>query len=305
VSSLQPVAAQTKPPAAPAQGRRTFFPLAVSNPAAARPEADPNSEMGGQPYVLKPDDDLATLAVELSRDVDLMACVTPSGIYPLDELRPGQTILVPGPRYLCYTVKQSETVTQIAEAHQVTASSIVEIAWNQLQDLDEPLEPGRRLLIFDGVRPERPPQRDTVTAQPTAAPTQLAQPPAEWLKYGDGHFVWPIEGEISQGYSRSHRGLDIAVNWGTPVVAADNGVVVKSGYSSTGYGGRVIIDHNIDYVTLYAHLAQAFVREGDVVRKGQVIGLVGSTGNSTGPHLHFELRDFGYLIDPRRLLPQK
>ena len=304
LSGHQSAAAQTKPPALPQQNRRTYLPLTISNPSAARLEDDQNPETGGQPYVLKQDDDLATLAVELGRDVDLMACVTPSGVYPLNELRPGQTILVPGPRYLCYTVKQGETLAQIAKAHQVTANAIVETAWNDLTDADETLEPGRRLLIFDGIRPERPPLRNPaaqISALPAEAPVQ---PPAEWLKYGDGHFVWPVKGVISQGFSRSHRGIDIAVPWGTPVVAADNGVVVKSGYSSTGYGGRVIIDHNIDYVTLYAHLSQAFVREGDVVRKGQVIGLVGSTGNSTGPHLHFEVRDFGYLVDPRKLLPK-
>ena len=80
-------------------------------------------------------------------------------------------------------------------------------------------------------------------------------------------------------------------------------MVIKSGYSTVGYGGRVIIDHNIDYVTLYAHLSQAFVREGDVVRKGQVIGLSGSTGNSTGPHLHFEVRYLGGFINPWYVLP--
>ena len=302
-SGSQPAAAQTNPPASTAGDRRMFLPLAMFDLDAARQENDQNPEIAGQPYVLKQGDNLNTLAIELSRDVDLMACVTPSGIVPLDQLRPGQTILVPGPRYLCYTVKDGDTLEQIAKAHQVTVNVIIETAWNELRDPDEALVPGRRLLIFDGVRPERPPMRNP-DAQPSERPAEAkVEPPAEWLKYGDGHFVWPVEGAISQGYGRSHRAIDIAVPWGTPVLAADSGVVIKSGYSSAGYGGRVIIDHNIDYVTLYAHLSQAFVREGDVVRKGQVIGLIGSTGNSTGPHLHFELRDFGYLTDPRKLLP--
>ena len=109
-------------------------------------------------------------------------------------------------------------------------------------------------------------------------------------------------GVISQGFHSRHKALDIAVKIGTPVRAVDNGIVVKSGYSTVGYGGRIIIDHQIDYTTHYAHLTQALVEEGDVVQKGQIIGYVGSTGNSTGPHLHFELRDFGNLIDPRPLL---
>ncbi|MBV7329737.1 M23 family metallopeptidase [Chloroflexi bacterium TSY] len=69
-----------------------------------------------------------------------------------------------------------------------------------------------------------------------------------------------------------------------------------------GYGYFVIIDHNIDYITLYGHLSEVFVAEGQVVGAGDVIGKVGSTGNSTGPHLHFEIRDFGRLIDPLILL---
>jgi murein DD-endopeptidase MepM/ murein hydrolase activator NlpD len=300
-----PAAAQTKPPDV-APGPRTFFPMAVVNSSTAQAEDDWDPEQGSRPYVLKEGDTLATLAIDLGRDVDVMACVTPSGVDPVDELRPGQTIFVPGPRYLCYTVKQGDTLAQIAEAYQVSTVSITEITWNRLENADEPVEAGRRLLIFDGVRPEQTPVRDPAAmpippAQPAAA---QAVPPAEWLRYGDGHFIWPVAGRISQGYSSRHRGIDIAVPWGTPVLAADNGVVVKSGYSTTGYGGRVIIDHNIDYVTLYAHLSQAFVREGDIVRKGEIIGLVGSTGNSTGPHLHLELRDFGYLVDPRSLLPK-
>ncbi|MCB0158071.1 MAG: M23 family metallopeptidase, partial [Caldilineaceae bacterium] len=64
----------------------------------------------------------------------------------------------------------------------------------------------------------------------------------------------------------------------------------------------VIVDHNIDYITLYAHLSEVLVNEGDVVAQGQPIGRVGSSGNSTGPHLHFEVRDFGQRVDPIQLL---
>ena len=97
--------------------------------------------------------------------------------------------------------------------------------------------------------------------------------------------------------------LDMAAPLGTPIFAADTGVVVKAGWSDIGYGYRVIIDHGIDYVTLYAHMSRYLVQPGDIVQKGDLIGYVGSTGNSTGPHLHFEIRDYGYLIDPLLVLP--
>ena len=98
--------------------------------------------------------------------------------------------------------------------------------------------------------------------------------------------------------------VDLAAPRGTPVYAADTGRVVKAGWSEIGYGYRIIIDHGIDYVTLYAHLSEYYVQPGDIVQKGEIIGRVGSTGNSTGPHLHFEIRDYGYLIDPLLVLPK-
>jgi len=125
--------------------------------------------------------------------------------------------------------------------------------------------------------------------------------PANW-PYGSGVFHWPLSGWLTQGYRYDHRAIDIAAPTGTPVLAADRGVVVRAGWNQQGYGLFVIIDHNIDYLTLYAHLSEVLVTEGQVVAQGDLIGKVGSTGNSTGPHLHFEIRDFGRLINPLELL---
>lgn len=125
--------------------------------------------------------------------------------------------------------------------------------------------------------------------------------PANW-PYGSGVFHWPLSGWLTQGYRYDHRAIDIAAPTGTPVTAADRGVVVRAGWNQQGYGLFVIIDHNIDYVTLYAHLSEVLVEEGQVVAQGDLIGKVGSTGNSTGPHLHFEIRDFGRLTNPLELL---
>jgi murein DD-endopeptidase MepM/ murein hydrolase activator NlpD len=125
--------------------------------------------------------------------------------------------------------------------------------------------------------------------------------PANW-PYGSGVFQWPLAGWLTQGYRYDHRAIDIAAPAGTPVRAADRGVVVRAGWNQQGYGLFVIIDHNIDYVTLYAHLSEVLVQEGQVVAQGDILGKVGSTGNSTGPHLHFEIRDFGRLTNPLELL---
>ncbi|MCE7982592.1 MAG: LysM peptidoglycan-binding domain-containing protein [Caldilinea sp. CFX5] len=125
--------------------------------------------------------------------------------------------------------------------------------------------------------------------------------PANW-PYGSGVFRWPLSGWLTQGYRYDHRAIDIAAPTGTPVLAADRGVVVRAGWNQQGYGLFVIIDHNIDYLTLYAHLSEVLVEEGQVVAQGDLLGKVGSTGNSTGPHLHFEIRDFGRLTNPLELL---
>lgn len=141
----------------------------------------------------------------------------------------------------------------------------------------------------------------TTAARRAAAQPLVGPVPADW-PYGSGHFAWPVYGWLSQGYRYDHRALDIAAVVGTPVTAADRGVVLRAGWNDQGYGNFVIIDHKIDYLTLYAHLDRILVKEGDVVGQGQVLGTVGSTGNSTGPHLHFEIRDFGRLINPLELL---
>jgi murein DD-endopeptidase MepM/ murein hydrolase activator NlpD len=105
------------------------------------------------------------------------------------------------------------------------------------------------------------------------------------------------------GYGRYHYGLDLAARRGDPVYSAGDGVV--SGVGSRGaYGNSVSVDHGQDLSTFYAHLDRVLTAPGRRVRRGQVIGLVGSTGNATGPHLHFELRLRNRWIDPLAVLPE-
>ncbi len=129
---------------------------------------------------------------------------------------------------------------------------------------------------------------------------------------GSGALMWPTSGPITSpfgwrthpifGTERFHSGIDIGADYGDSVVAADNGVVVSSGWLG-GYGNVVILEHGNGISTLYAHNSELVVEEGTRVRKGQLISRVGSTGYSTGPHLHFEVRENGSPVSPMNYLP--
>ena len=155
-------------------------------------------------------------------------------------------------------------------------------------------------------------ERQAARAAATAAAAAAAQSSGgqgasdNWVQ-GTGQLGWPVSGEITSPYGYRvhpiwgttiyHSGIDIGVDEGTPVHAADGGVVVWSGWMG-GYGYAVVIDHGNGLSTLYGHNSELAVDEGQSVAKGQVISYAGSTGNSTGPHVHFEVRVNGDPVDP-------
>ncbi len=284
-------------PEAQRTGSIVHLPLAGVGPDSQLMDADPESFT----YTVKEGDTLWSLALDFGRDLDTMACVTTPTGANADKLTPGQAITVPALEDLCYTVRPGDTLATIAARHGLTVKTIADVPWNGFGAPPYSIRPRQRVLL-PGVRPSarlRPERHSISYATDSWASTAYPDWP-----FGDGKFTWPVVGPISQYSHAGHRAIDIAVPIGTPVKAVDRGRVVRAGWNPAGYGFRVVIDHGIDYLTLYAHLSDIYVEEGEIVGKGQVIGVSGSNGNITGPHLHFEIRDFGILVDPLTLLPK-
>jgi len=197
-------------------------------------------------------------------------------------------------------VRFGDTLDSIAERYELSVDQLKRLN----PDLyDNPLEVGRQLRIQLTQRPRvhnllslRPSGSGGVSwpDTPEFAPSQRSpyqpSPNQRWL--------WPARGVFTSGYGwrwgRMHKGIDIANSVGTPIVAAQDGRISFAGWSDGGYGYLVEITHEDGSISLYAHQSRLLVQMGEEVRQGQQIGLMGSTGRSTGPHLHFEIHAPGY-----------
>lgn len=193
-----------------------------------------------------------------------------------------------------HVVQSGDTLHSIAARYKVTAQAIAEHPLNQLESIDTPIAIGTQLIIPGGTKPY-------ITRQVAT----YEGPMPETAVKGSGALGWPAAGSITQTFWGGHRAIDIGAHTGTAVTAADNGYVIasKAGGWNNGYGNMVMVDHGNGYVTLYAHLNSIYVRQGENISKGQQIGTVGNTGNSTGPHLHFEVRYQGVARNPFTYLP--
>jgi murein DD-endopeptidase MepM/ murein hydrolase activator NlpD len=132
-------------------------------------------------------------------------------------------------------------------------------------------------------------------------------PPITGGAVGTGLFIYPTDKHTLSGYGYSeknnHRGIDLAGDLGANLYATDGGVIVYAGWNDYGYGNMIMIDHGTGFQSLYGHMSQIFVSCGENVSQGQVIGAVGSSGHSSGPHLHFEIRTLSTVVNPWDLLP--
>lgn len=217
-----------------------------------------------------------------------------SKIKPGDKL---QILPVDGVRH---KVKKGETIFTIAKRYgldETQAQGMVNYPFNEFQDDENfTLTVGQWVMVPDGIKPDESP-----VATPRAAFASRMTPNAGTVS-STGSFIWPASGGITQGYRFYHKAYDIANRSGGPILAADSGTVIAAGWDASGYGNRIMIDHGNGAITLYGHLSLIQVQAGQGVTRGSVIGQMGSTGRSTGTHLHFEIRNNGVLEDPGRYL---
>jgi len=214
------------------------------------------------------------------------------------KIRPGDRLRILPVDGIRHKVQKGETVYSLAKkyglgADEAAAQPLINFPFNTFAD-DETfaLATGQYILIPGGIKPEEK------KSAPLIARSRYTTPDAGSVS-ATGQFVWPAAGYISQNFSWYHKAIDIASRGGGPILAADAGVVAVAGWvDNSGYGNRVVLDHGNGFVTLYAHLSAARVKVGQSVNKGDVIGDMGSTGRSTGTHLHFEVRQGGVLLSP-------
>jgi murein DD-endopeptidase MepM/ murein hydrolase activator NlpD len=225
------------------------------------------------------------------------------------SLQPGQdlNILPVDGTYHFVTPDNTQSLEQIAAFYRVEPQTILDWAANRLDPNEPELVPNTYLVVPGGQRELQSWVVPTITrAQVTTEATNFGQCPGGYSgATGSGFFIWPADHHFLSGYNYTgiHRGLDIDTDLNDPIYAVDNGVVVYAGPNSRGYGNMVMIDHGNGWQSLYAHLNQWNVQCGQSVFMTNLIGLAGSTGNSSGPHLHFELRFNGSHVDPWTVLP--
>ncbi len=210
-----------------------------------------------------------------------------------DLLRIGDKLRILPLNGAIHTVSPGDTLSSLASKYKVSIEDITGYTANNIGDASEALVVGAEIVVPGGSKPYVSRQ---VAAYSGPIPTSAYK--------GSGAFTWPVSGSISQRHWSGHRAIDIGSWNGSPIKASDSGYVVAAGGGwNGGYGNYVLIDHGNGFTTLYAHLSGIFVRTGENVSRGEQIGSAGNTGNSTGPHLHFEVRYQGVPQNPFTYLP--
>jgi murein DD-endopeptidase MepM/ murein hydrolase activator NlpD len=220
-----------------------------------------------------------------------------------ESLRVGQVLKVPPTDGVYYQVKTGDTLDSIADEFSAKVEDIVNWPGNNIDLTSQQVKPGDNVMVPGGHR-EFVEWITPVYATGRSGTSPLGGGGCSGGTIGSGGFIWPTGNHYLSGndFWPGHMAIDIAAGLGAPVWASDGGVVTVAGWNNGGYGNVVMIDHGNGYLTVYGHLSQINVTACQAVAQGQIIGLSGSTGNSTGAHLHFEVRLNGGYVNPWSVL---
>ncbi len=262
-------------------------------------------------YTVQTGDLVGTIARRFG--VDIGTIITANHLSKRATIKPGDTLKIPPVSGIMHIVKKGDTVGKLAKLYQADTDKI--LATNQLEG--RALTVGDELVIPDGVPIEIVTPRSTVAVRQNVPSTTIRN--KSYDKYGElidtradtrakpadatvdkapvTKLLWPTaQHVVTQYYGWRHTGIDLDGDYTDPIYAAADGIVETAGWNSGGYGLQLVVDHGNGYKTRYAHSSKMFVNVGDHVKKGQAIAMVGTTGRSTGTHLHFEV----YLNGKRR-----
>lgn len=245
-------------------------------------------------YEVRTGDTVSTIAEKFGISVDTIRWQ--NDLASRDSIKVGQILEILPITGISHRVQKGDTVYSIAKRYDIDAQAIVNYPFNVFSN-DETFELaiGQTIMVPEGVKPQQ------VQWAPVARVRQST--PDAGTVVASGNFVWPAQGRLTQYFAWYHKALDIANSSAPPVLAADSGRVVVAGWPDNyGYGNRVVIDHGNGTRTLYAHLSQIYVTVGQTVSRGSAVGQMGSTGRSTGTHLHFEVIQNGVHINPLSVL---
>ena len=240
-------------------------------------------------YVVQEGDTISEIAENFNLSTNTI--LWENNIGPRNFIKPGQELVILPVTGATHTIKRGDTLNAIASRYKAKPGDILEV--NKLADASE-LKIGSKVVIPDGIPP--------APVIPISYSSGLADirsifKPAKPIA---GKLNWPTTAKRITQYFKGwrHSGLDIGAKRNQPIYAADDGVVATSRWNKGGYGYYIIIDHGNGFHTLYAHNNENYVKKGARVKKGEIIAAIGSTGRSTGPHLHFEVRVSGNRVNP-------
>lgn len=249
--------------------------------------ATPHTRTSIEEYTVLPGDTVSSIAKQFGISVNSILWSNNLSSYTI--IRPGDRLKILPVSGLIYKIEKGDTIAGIAKKYQAEAEDIL-INNNITEDS---LDIGKEIIIPGGVMP-----KPKVIAPPTRVSVSEIFNPAPATD-SDAQLLWPaISHRINQYYSWRHRGIDINGKNGDPIYASETGKVEVAGWNSRGYGNYIIINHGNGIKTLYAHNSKNEVGVGDTVSRGQIIGYIGSTGRSTGPHIHYEVHVNGVLTNP-------